>query len=161
MFYNIIMRIINHNKKINFNYNIDHRLECGIVLKGTEAKAARLQGCSIQEASCSINDNTIYIYNMNIPAYKKCFNNNHDPLRTRSLLIHKNQCKKLMGAIKKNHWQIIPEKVYFSDKNLLKVTVAIGKTSKMVDKREKIKAKESMRELQQLQQKILHNQEIL
>ena len=145
------MKIVNHNKKVAFNYNIDHRLECGIVLLGTEVKSARLQGCSIQEASCSINNNTIYIYNMNIPTYKKCFQNNHDPKRTRSLLISKTQCRKLIGAIKKNNWQIIPEKVYFNDKNLLKITVIIGKTSKMVDKREKIKERESVRELKQIQ----------
>lgn len=142
--------IVNYNKKVAFDYNIDHRLECGIVLKGTEIKSARLQGCSIQEASCSIHQNTIFIYNMNIPIYKKCFQNNHEPKATRSLLIHKKQAKKLMGLISKNNWQIIPEKVFFNEKNILKVIVAVGKQAKQLDKREKIKARELKKEISQL-----------
>ena len=156
--YNIIMniKIINQNKRVSFDYNIDHRLECGIVLTGTEIKSARLQGASIQNASCSINGNTIFIYNMNIPVYKKCFGENHDPHRIRSLLIHKKQAKKLIGLINKNNWQIIPEKIYFNEKNLLKIGVAIGKHSKEIDKRQKIKERESIRELKQL--KSIQNQ---
>jgi SsrA-binding protein len=144
------MKIINFNKKISFDYNIDHRLECGIALTGTEVKSARLQGCSIQEASCSINGRGISIYNMNIPTYKKCFSGNHEPKRTRNLLVHKKQTRKLIGLINKNHWQIIPEKVYFNEKNILKVLVAVGKHSKQIDKREKIKAREGVRELKQI-----------
>jgi SsrA-binding protein len=60
------IKIINYNKKVSFEYNIDHRLECGIVLSGTEAKSARLQGCSIQQASCSLHNNTIYIYKISL-----------------------------------------------------------------------------------------------
>jgi SsrA-binding protein len=146
------IKIINFNKKVSFDYNIDHRIECGLVLKGTEVKSARLQGASIQNASCSISGNTIYIYNMNIPTYKKCFQENHDPLRIRSLLIHKKQTKKLIGLIHKNNWQIVPEKLYFNEKNLLKITVVVGKHAKEIDKRQKIKERESVRELKQLKQ---------
>ena len=146
------MRIVNFNKRVAFDYNIDHRIECGIVLKGTETKSARLQGCSIQEASCSIQGNTIYIYNMNIPTYKKCFVGNHEPTRIRSLMIHKQQCKKLIGLINRNQWQIVPEKVYFNDKNILKVLVAVGKHTTMDYKRAMIKARESLRVVKQIKE---------
>ncbi len=145
-----MITVINYNKKIQLEYNIDHRLECGVCLTGTEVKSIRLQNCSIQEASCSFIGHQLLIYNMNIPIYKKCFQNNHDPKRIRQLLIHKKQARKLIGLIKKNNWQIIPEKVFFNEKNLLKIIVAIGSHSKKIDKREKIKSKETKKEIQQL-----------
>ena len=145
-----VKSIITFNRKITFDYNIDQRIECGIVLKGTEVKALRTQSCSIEGAYCIINNNTFNIYNMTIGPYKKCFNNNHDPHRQKILLCQKKIIKKLQGGTKQHHWEFIPEKVIFTDKNLVKVIVAVGKKAKLIDKREQIKAKELRKEIQEL-----------
>ena len=145
-----IKSIVHYNKKISFDYNIDQRIECGIVLKGTEIKALRTQGCSIDQGHCAIINNTLVVYNMIIGPYKQCFANNHDPYRPKILLCHKSFIKKLQGHLKQHNWELIPEKIIFTDKNLAKVIVAIGKKAKLIDKREKIKAKDDRKEYQQL-----------
>jgi SsrA-binding protein len=144
------IKVINYNKKISFDYTIYQRIECGIALLGTEVKSARLQGCSIQQASCAIEKNTIFLYNMNIPIYKKCFSNNHEPTRTRLLLSHKKETKKILGLINKNQWHLLPEKVFFNENNLLKVMLALGKINKKIDQRENIRAKEEKKEILKL-----------
>jgi SsrA-binding protein len=139
------IRLIANNKKAYHDYFITDTYEAGIVLAGTEVKSLRMGKCSVKEAFIRIENGEMFIYGMHISPYEKGNIFNRDPLRTRKLLLHGYEIKKLAGKAAEKGFTLVPTKVYFKD-SLVKVEVGLARGKKLYDKREDIAKKDQRRE---------------
>lgn len=130
-------KLICKNSSAKHNYDIKNTIETGIVLTGTEIKSIRLGKVNLKDSYANIKNNEIYIYGMHISPYE--FGNifNKDPLRTRKLLLKKNEIQKLYDYIKKQGMSLIPMCLYFKG-SFVKLELGIGRGKKLYDKREDI-----------------------
>jgi len=133
------MKIVATNRKASRDYTLLETYEAGIELKGNEVKSLRTRGCSIEEAFGRVEGEEIFLYNMHIHEYEKSSYFRAEPKRTRRLLLHKKEIKRLMGLINQKSFTIIPLKLYFNDKGFAKIEVALAKGRLLYDKRRKIK----------------------
>ena len=140
-------KLIANNKKAYHDYFIEETYEAGIALAGTEVKSLRLGQCSIKEAFVSVKDGEIFIYHMHINPYEKGNIFNKDPLRTRKLLLHKSEIRKLAGAVSVKGYTIMPLSVYFN-KGRVKVEIGLARGKKLYDKRDTIAKKDQKRDLE-------------
>ena len=138
------IKIINSNNKAHFNYFLDDFIECGIELKGSEIKSIRKSGASLVDAYVVIRNGEAYLLNMHIATYEQGNVFNHDPRRTRKLLLHKKEIRKMEQKANEKAMTIVPTKVYLK-KGKLKVEIALGKGKKLFDKRETIKKRDDER----------------
>ena len=139
-------RVVAHNRKARFNYEIGETFEAGIALTGTEVKALRLGKATIAESYADARGSEIWLVNANIPEYLQAGRFNHAPKRARKLLLHRNQINKLMGAVEREGMTLVPLKLYFNDKGRAKVELALAKGKKLHDKRETEKKRDWARE---------------
>lgn len=133
--------VIARNKKANFDYFILDKYECGIALEGNEVKSMRAGKVSIKESYVKIMHSELYILNMHIKAYE--FSNVNfkiDETRTRKLLVHKKEIRKLKEKIQEKGLTLVPLSVYTSGK-YIKIEIALAKGKKNYDKRETLKQK--------------------
>ena len=140
------IKLIVSNKKAHFNYFLSDFMEAGIELKGTEIKSLRVTGATINDSYIVIRNEEAEIINMYIKPYDHGNLFNHDPLRSRKLLLHKTQIRWLAQKIKTEGFTVVPTKIYFS-KGKAKVEIALAKGKKNYDKRETIKKRDLQREL--------------
>lgn len=133
------------NKKAYFDYFIEETLEAGIVLTGTEIKSIRKGSVDLKDTYVLIKKNEAFLLNMYVAKYEEGNQFNHDELRTRKLLLHKKEIKKLKEQIKVEGLTIIPLKLYFK-KNKVKILIGICKGKKLYDKRASLKEKDLKRE---------------
>lgn len=143
---NIGQKIIAKNSKASFNYFLTDFVECGISLVGTEIKALRVHGASLNDAYVIVRNNEMYVLNMHIAPYDKGNLFNHEPLRTRKLLLHKKEILKLSQKVKEKQFTIVPTKVYLVG-GKAKIEIALAKGKKLYDKRESEKAKDDNRKI--------------
>ena len=136
-------KLIAQNKKAYHDYFIEETIQAGISLVGTEVKSLRAGKCSLKESFIRIENGEAFIYNMHISPYEQGNIFNKDPLRTRRLLLHKNQIRKLFHETQAAGYTVVPLKLYF-DRSLVKMDIALAKGKKLYDKRETI-AKNDMR----------------
>ena len=141
------MKLIANNKKAYHDYFILETYEAGIALHGTEVKSLRMGKCSIKEAFIRVENEEVYVYGMHISPYEKGNIFNKDPLRVRTLLLHKSEIRKLLGKTKEKGMTLVPLKVYFKD-SLVKVEIGLAKGKKLYDKRQDIAKKDQQREAQ-------------
>lgn len=141
-----VLKVIAKNKKARFNYHIEDTFEAGIVLKGSEVKSLREGKCSVVDTHADYSDGHIMLYNCHIQEYEKANRFNHSTTRPRILLLHKKEIKKIIGKIKIKGYSLIALSLYFNQKNMVKVELAIAKGKKLYDKREDIKAKDWKRD---------------
>lgn len=139
------IKLIANNKKAYYEYFIDEKFEAGIELFGTEIKSLRQGKCSIKESYVGVENGEMYIYGMHIPPYEKGNIFNKDPLRTRKLLLHKSEIRKLGGKLTEKGFTIVPLQVYLKDSRC-KVEIGLARGKKLYDKRESIAKKDAMRE---------------
>lgn len=135
------------NKKASFEYSFIEEYEAGLVLAGTEVKSLREGQASINEAYCVIRNGELYIINMHIAAYKLGTCNNHEPKRERKILLNRREIRKISISIGEKGLTVIPTRLYFNDKGLAKLKIAVAKGKKLYDKRETIKTKDQNRDL--------------
>lgn len=133
------------NKKAYFDYTILEEIEAGISLVGTEIKSVRKGSVDLKDSFITIKNNEAFVLNMYIAKYEEGNRFNHDERRTRKLLLHKKEIKKLKEKIKIEGLTLIPLKLYFK-KNYVKVLVGICKGKKLYDKRASIKERDLKRE---------------
>jgi len=138
-------KLIANNKKAYHDYFIEETYEAGIALAGTEVKSLRMGQCSIKEAYVGVKDGEMFIYHMHINPYEKGNIFNKDPLRTRKLLLHKSEIRKLANAAAADGYTVMPLSVYFS-KGLVKVEIGLARGKKLYDKRDDIAKKDQKRE---------------
>ncbi len=133
------------NKKAYFDYFIETEIEAGIELVGTEIKSIRSGSAQLKDSYVIIKNNEAYILNMYIAKYESGNRFNHEEVRTRKLLLHKKEIKKLKEVVEKDGYSIIPLKLYIKH-GIAKLLIGIAKGKKMYDKRASIKKKDEMRE---------------
>ncbi len=137
------MQVVANNKKAFFEYFILEKIEAGIQLTGDEVKSLRSGKASIKEAYAEAKKGELYLVNSDISNYKKASNYSKlEAKRVRKLLVHKKQISKLKGKIEKEGMTIVPLKLYFNNKGIAKVEIAVAKGKKLYDKREVKKKKD-------------------
>ena len=141
------IKLIANNKKAYHDYFVDETYEAGIELYGTEVKSIRMGHCSVKEAFVRADKGEIYVIGMHINPYEKGNIFNKDPLRTRKLLLHKQEINRLSGKITEQGYTLIPLEVYFKGPKV-KVKVGLCRGKKLYDKREDMAKKAQKRELE-------------
>ena len=141
------MKIVSQNKKAYHDFFILDTYKAGIELKGTEIKSVRKGSVNLKDSFIRIKNDEAFIENMHIAPYEQGNRFNHEPLRTRKLLLHKKQIKKLQKEVKENGLTIVPTKLYFNTSKL-KVEVALARGKKLYDKRQDLKEKDSKRDIE-------------
>ena len=115
-------KVVCQNRKATFDYQIDEVLEAGLVLLGPEVKSLREGRANLTDSYAKIRGEEVYLYNMHITPYPYAHHMNLDPLRTRKLLLHAKEIKRLIGKTKEKGYTLIPTKVYFSEKGKARKT---------------------------------------
>ena len=144
---NIPIKIVCENRKARHDYFIHETYEAGIELVGTEVKSLRAGKANLKDSFALIKDGEIYLENMHVSPYDQGNRFNHDPLRTRKLLLHKYEIIKLLGKIQEKGYTLIPLNLYFK-KGKVKVTVALVTGKKLYDKRQALAEKEAKRDIE-------------
>ena len=137
---------IARNKRARFDYEILDRWEAGIVLTGTEVKSLREGKANIGDAYGVVRDGEIYLINMHISPYERGGYANHEPDRTRKLLLHKKEIRRLIGAVERQGLTLIPLELYFKH-GVAKVALALGRGKKLHDKRDTERRRDAEREM--------------
>ena len=136
------IKIVTDNRKASYDYFLEDRYEAGIVLQGTEIKSLRKGSCNIKDSYVIIRNGEAFVINMNIAKYEQGNIFNHEPMRTRKLLLNKKEILRLIGLTKEKGYTLIPTKVYLK-RGRAKLEFAIAKGKKNYDKRE-VEKKNSM-----------------
>ncbi|MCX8020024.1 MAG: SsrA-binding protein SmpB [Chitinophagaceae bacterium] len=131
------------NRKAYFDYYIEETFEAGMVLQGTEVKSLRQGNTSFNEAFCYIHKGEVWIKSLYIGPYEYGTHNNHNPLRERKLLLKKKEILKLEQRMKEKGYTLVPLRIYFNEKNIAKIEIALVRGKKKYDKRETIKKREA------------------
>jgi SsrA-binding protein len=141
------VKYIADNRKARHDYFIHETVESGIALTGTEVKSLRQGKANLKDSFCRIENGECLLLGMHISPYDQGNRFNHDPLRTRKLLLHKYEILKLFGKIKEKGYTLIPLNMYFK-KGKVKVTIALVTGKKLYDKRQAIAEKEVKRDME-------------
>ena len=141
------MTIVAQNRKAFHDYTIEETLEAGIVLVGTEVKSLREGKVNLKDSYVIIKGTEVFLLNCHISPYSHGNIMNHEPLRTRKLLVHKKEILKLQGKAAIKGYSLIPLKIYFKGSHA-KVEIGLAKGKRQYEKRESIKKKEADREIQ-------------
>lgn len=140
-------KVVAKNKKATHDYFIEETYEAGIVLTGTEIKSIRAGKANIKDAYARIKNGEIYLWNAHISPYEQGNRYNHDPLRTRKLLLQKKQIAKLIGTTKEQGYTLVPLKIYIKN-GFAKLLIGVGKGKKNYDKRHALKEKDAKRQIE-------------
>jgi SsrA-binding protein len=139
------IKIIANNKKAYHEYFVDEVFEAGLALQGTEVKSIRMGQVSIKEAYCRIRNGEVFVDNMNISPYEQGNRENHEPLRSRKLLLNRYEIDKLIKKVDEKGLTLVPTKIYFKDSRA-KLEIGVCRGKKLYDKRETLKRKQADRE---------------
>jgi SsrA-binding protein len=140
------IKVVAHNRRARFNYEIGETFEAGIALAGTEVKSLRLGKATIAESYADSRGGELWLINATIPEYLQAGRFNHPPKRPRKLLLHRGQINKLMGAVEREGMTLVPLKLYFNEKGRAKLELALARGKKLHDKRETEKKRSWERE---------------
>jgi SsrA-binding protein len=137
------------NRQAGFRYNLLERFECGIVLEGTEVKSLREGGAQLKDSYASVRDGEVWLYGVYIAPYAPASRDNHDPERPRKLLLHRKEIERLVGRTQERGLTLVPTRVYFAGaRSRAKVEIALARGKDLYDKRQAIKKRDTMREVQ-------------
>jgi SsrA-binding protein len=136
---------IAENRKAFHDFHLLETFEAGLVLLGTEVKAIREGRVNLRDSFARVENGEVYLYNVNISSYSHRGSADHEPLRRRKLLLHRDEIRKLVGKTIEKGMTLVPVRMYFS-KGRVKVAVSLAKGKKEYDKRETIKRREVDRE---------------
>ena len=141
-------KVISDNRQARYLYEILETYEAGIELKGTEVKSIRQGKVNLRDGYALIRNEEIWLYNVHISPHdttNQVFN--HDPRRTRKLLLHRQEIRKLIGKVEQKGLTLVPLKMYLK-RGKVKVNIALGKGKKLHDKREDLKRKQTKRDVE-------------
>lgn len=142
-------KIIANNKKARHDYFIEEVYEAGMALTGTEIKSIRQGRINLKESYAKVEGNELIIYGMHISPYEQGNRFNVDPLRPRTLLLHRQEIRKLIGYTTQKGLTLVPLTVYINEKGLAKMEIAVARGKKLYDKRDDIQKRDSERKIQQ------------
>jgi SsrA-binding protein len=134
------------NRQAAYRYNLLERIECGIVLTGTEVKSLREGTATIKDGYADVRDGELWLHNVHIPPYAPASRENHEPERDRKLLVHRRELERLIGKTKERGLTIVPTRIYFRGPHA-KVEIALARGKDVRDKRETIRARDTQREI--------------
>lgn len=137
---------IAQNRKARHDFNILETVEAGIVLRGTEIKSIRRGSINLADGFAGFRGDELFLYNVHISPFKEGNQFNHDPLRTRKLLLKRKELNRLMGLSQQAGHTLVPLKVYIKN-GVAKVLIGLGKGKKQYDKRETLKRQDQQREI--------------
>lgn len=140
-------KVVAQNKKANHDFSIEETFEAGIVLQGTEIKSIRNGRANLKDSYARVEGGEVFLHNMHVSPYEQGNRYNHEPLRTRKLLLHRREIAKLIGATKEEGYALVPLKMYLKN-GYAKVLIGLGKGKKKYDKREDLKKKEAKRDIE-------------
>lgn len=140
------IKILSRNRKASFEYELFERVECGIILLGTEVKSLRDGNGRIDEAYARCDDGEVWLLGAEIAEYKLGTHANHKPKRPRQLLLHKREIAKLATKMKQSGFTLVPTQLYFKN-GKAKLEIALAKGKKLYDKRESLKKADAKREM--------------
>lgn len=135
------------NRKASFNFELLERFEAGMVLTGTEVKSLRAGKANLGDAYAVFKNDELWLLNFHISEYPPAAGVNHPPLRTRKLLLKRQQIERLIGQLKQKGLTLIPTKIFFNPRGIAKCEIALAKGKAKHDKRESIKKRESTRQM--------------
>ena len=143
-------KVVSENRRARRDYQIEEVFECGLVLQGTEVKALREGQANIAEAYASPEEDGLYLINANIPEYSAGNRENHAPKRARKLLLRSREIAKLTQAVERKGYTLVPLKLYFNDRGLVKLEIGLAVGKKAHDKRDTVKQRDWNRDKQRL-----------
>ena len=141
------MKVISQNRKAYHDYHVEDTLEAGIALLGTEVKSLREGRANLKDSYVILKSGEAFLLNCHISPYSHGNIMNHDPLRTRKLLMHRNEIDRLRGKVEGKGYTLIPLKLYFKD-SFVKVEIGLARGKKLFEKRDTIKEREAKREIE-------------
>lgn len=137
------------NRQARFRYNLLERFEAGIALTGTEVKSLREGGAQLKDSYAVVRDGEVWLIGMYIAPYGPASRENHDPERSRKLLLHRREIDRLIGQTRERGLTLVPTRVYFSEPgSRAKVEIALARGKDVHDKRETIRRRETSREIE-------------
>ena len=140
-------QLVAQNRKARHDYHIDDVYEAGMVLTGTEVKSLRAGRASLVDGYAVVKDGEVWLYNVHIPEYTEGTWNNHEPRRTRKLLLRKDEIKRLIGKTQEQGQTLVPLALYFKD-GYAKVEIALARGKRNYDKRQALAEKQAKRDAQ-------------
>jgi len=140
--------IICKNKKAHLNYQIEETYEAGIVLTGSEVKSCRQGQANLKDGYARVKNGEVFLYDVHISPYSHAGYSQHEPLRVRKLLFHKQEIKRLLGKTKEQGYTLVPLKMYFRN-GKVKVEIGLARGKKLYDRREEIRKRDLKREAAQ------------
>ena len=148
-------QIVNiRNKKAGFEYELTNKFVAGVSLKGTEIKSIRKNQVSMSDSYCKFLENELWIENLHISEYDHAGHENHEPKRSRKLLLNRQELDKIHSNVRTKGLTIIPTRLFINDKGIAKIEIAIAKGKKIHDKRESLKEKENKRNLDKIKKNL-------
>ena len=135
------------NRQASFRYHLSDRVEAGIALTGTEVKSLRTGQAQIKDSYAMVRDDEVWLHNLHIPPYGPAARENHEPERSRKLLLKRREIERMIGATKEKGVTLIPTRIYFKGP-YAKVEIALARGKDLYDKRRDLKDKDQRREMQ-------------
>ena len=140
-------KIVSKNRKAFHDYTIEDTLEAGMALTGPEVKSLRAGKANLQDGYAQIKNGEVFLYNVHISAYSFATYVSQDPLRTRKLLLHRREIRKLIGKLHEKGIALIPLQIYFVENGKAKVELGLARGKKLYDKRAALKEQEQGRDI--------------
>lgn len=135
------------NKRARHDYHILETWEAGLVLTGSEVKSLRAGKANLSDAFAVVQDGELFLLNLHIPPYEQANQFNHEPTRTRKLLLHRREIRRLIGGMERKGLTLIPLELYFNPRGIAKVRLALAKGKKQHDKREDERRRDDERDM--------------
>ncbi len=143
--------IVAQNRKARHNYHITETIETGIILTGTEVKSLRKNSASLNESFATEQQGRLVLINLHIPEYAGAGRHlQHEPKRTRELLLKKRERDRLFGAVRRDGYSLVPVSIYFNHRGIAKISLGLGKGKNTIDKRDDVKKRDWDREKSRL-----------
>lgn len=137
---------ISENRKARYDYFVEETFEAGLALQGSEVKSCRAGRVNLRDGYAQVENGEIFLQNVHISPYEQANRFNHEPLRKRKMLMHKNEILRLFGEVRQRGYTLVPLRLYFK-KGRVKVEIGLAKGKKDYDKRDDIAARDSQREI--------------
>lgn len=135
------------NKKAYFNFELVEKIEAGFSLKGSEVKSLRSGLADLEGSYAKLRNNEVFLVGCKIATYPQAGQFNHEPMRERKLLLHKSQINKIRGKLQQRGFTLVPLRIYFNNRGLAKVEIALAKGKRQYDKRQKLQQDQQKRDV--------------
>jgi SsrA-binding protein len=135
------------NRYASYRYELIERVECGIVLQGTEVKALRASGAQLKDGYAAIRDGELWLHSVHIPPYQPASRENHDPERARKLLLHRSEIDRITARVSERGLTLVPTRIYFKGPHA-KLEIALARGKDVHDKRQTLRERDSKREME-------------